>query len=238
MFALAVAGLAQETNTESKEQEIVKQETNQQEHQKAEEQLKQEEKQRVLGIIPAFNASNIQNAAPLTPGQKFHLAFKSATDPFTFLAAAVDGSINQLQDDYHGYGQGMAGYSKRFGASYGDTFNGTMLGNAVLPILFHQDPRYFRKGTGSVKGRLWYAALTTIRCKGDNGRWQPNYSNIAGNMLAGTISNLYYPDGDRGIELTVKRAFTVSAEGVIGAMFFEFWPDISRRLAKKHKAKN
>jgi hypothetical protein len=207
-------------------------------HQRAEEQLKQQEHQRVLGIIPAFNSSNTQNAAPLTPSQKFRLAFKSATDPFAFAAAAVDAGINQAQDDYHGYGQGMAGYSKRFGASYGDTFNGTILGNALLPVLFHQDPRYFRKGTGSVKGRLWYAALSTVRCKSDSGHWQPSYSNLLGNMAAGTISNLYYPDGDRGIELTVKRAFTVSAEGAIGAMFFEFWPDISRKFARKHKPSN
>jgi hypothetical protein len=205
-------------------------------HERAEEELKQQEHQRVLGIMPAFNSSNKQNAAPLTPGQKFRLAFKSATDPFTFAAAAVDASINQLQDDYHGYGQGVAGYSKRFGASYADTFNGTILGNAVLPTLFHQDPRYFRKGTGSVKGRTWYALLSTVRCKSDSGKWQPSYSNLLGNLTAGTISNLYYPEGDRGVGLTVQRAFTVSAEGAIGAIFYEFWPDISRKLSRHRKA--
>lgn len=228
--------VGQQTGAETKEE--LKQEESQDAHQRAEEQLKAQQKQRVLGIIPAFNSSNITNAVPLTPRQKLRLAFKSATDPFTFFGAAVDAGINQFQDDYHGYGQGVAGYSKRFGASYADTFNGTMLGNAVLPILFHQDPRYFRKGTGSVKGRVWYAALSTIRCKGDNGHWQPSYSNIMGNLAAGTISNLYYPAGDRGVELTVKRAFTVSAEGAIGAIFFEFWPDISRKLGKKHKGKS
>ncbi len=127
-------------------------EEKEQAHELAEKQLKQQEHQRILGIMPAFNAANSGTALPLSPSQKFRLAFKSATDPFTFAFASVDAGINQLQDDYHGYGQGVAGYSKRFGASYLDTFDGTILGNALLPVLFHQDPRYFRRGTGSIEG--------------------------------------------------------------------------------------
>lgn len=227
---------AEAQRAEQEEQE--EQQEKEQVRERAERELKQQEHQRVLGLIPAFNSSNTQNAAPLTPKQKFRLAFKSTSDPFAFAAAAVDAGINQLQDDYHGYGQGVGGYAKRFGASYGDTFNGTILGNALLPVLFHQDPRYFRKGTGSLKSRAWYAVLSTVRCKSDGGNWQPSYSNLMGNFAAGTISNLYYPEGDRGIELTVQRALTVSAEGAIGAMFFEFWPDISRKLSRRHKASN
>jgi len=209
-----------------------------QEHELAEKQLKEQEHQRILGIMPAFNAANAGTAVPLSPGQKFRLAFKSATDPFTFAFASVDAGINQFQDDYHGHDQGVAGYSKRFGASYLDTFNGTMIGNAVLPVVFHQDPRYFRKGSGSVMSRLGYAALSTVRCRGDNGQWQPSYSNLLGNLAAGTISNLYYTEEDRGVGLTFQRAMVVSAEGAIGAVILEFWPDISRKLANRHKPKN
>jgi hypothetical protein len=208
------------------------------EHDLAEKQLKEQEHQRILGIMPAFNSANAGTAVPLSPSQKFRLAFRSATDPFTFVFASFDAGVNQAQDDYHGYGQGMAGYSKRFAASYVDTFNGTMLGNAVLPVLLHQDPRYFRKGTGSVKSRLLYAAFSTIRCRGDNGRWQPSYSNLLGNLAAGTISNLYYTPEDRGVGLTFQRAMVVSAEGGIGAMLLEFWPDISRKWVHRHKATN
>jgi hypothetical protein len=214
-----------ELNEEQKEQE----------HELAEKQLKREEHQRILGIMPAFNSANAGTAVPLSPSQKFRLAFKSATDPFTFALASVAAGIDQFQDDYHGYGQGVAGYSKRFGASYLDTFNGTMLGNALLPVVFHQDPRYFRKGTGSVKSRLLYAALSTVRCKGDNGRWQPSYSNLLGNLAAGTISNVYYPEEDRGVGLTFQRAAVVSVEGALGAMALEFWPDISRKFSRRHK---
>jgi hypothetical protein len=200
----------------------------------AAEQIKRQEHQRVLGVFPSFNVSNIPDAVAMTPKQKFELAFKSATDPVTFVIAGVDAATSQLENDYSGYGQGAEGYFKRWGASYADTFDGDMLGNALFPSLLHQDPRYFRRGTGSISSRLWYSLMTTVRCKGDNGNWQPNVSNLLGNIAAGGIANLYYPSTDRGAGLTFERAFTVTAEGAFGAVFLEFWPDVSRKLRKKH----
>jgi hypothetical protein len=202
----------------------------QQQKSKAAAQLQQQEHQRILGIMPNFNTSNIQDAEPLSPGQKFQLAAKSALDPFTFVAAGLDAGLGQLQNSFPAYHQGAEGYAKRFGASYADTFDGTMLGNALFPILLKQDPRYFRKGTGSFQGRLFYAIGTTVRCKNDDGNWVPNYSNVLGNIAAGGISNLYYPPANRGVGLTFERAFTVTAEGALGAIFVEFWPDVSRKL--------
>jgi hypothetical protein len=193
-------------------------------------QVKQQERQRILGVFPNFNSSYIPDAVSLTPKQKFELAFRAATDPVTFVVAAADAGISQWNNDYAGYGQGAQGYFKRWGASYADTFDGDMLGNALFPVLLHQDPRYFRKGEGSFKSRIWYAALTTVRAKGDNGKWQPNVSNILGNLAAGGISNLYYPSTDRGAGLTFQRAFTVTAEGAIGAVLVEFWPDIRHKF--------
>jgi len=200
------------------------------EQQRAEEELRQQTKQRILGVIPNFNTSNVQNAATLSPRQKFSLAFKSALDPFEFAAAAADAGLSQWENEYPGYGQGAQGYGKRLGASYADNFDGTLLGGAVFPVLLHQDPRYFRKGSGSFKNRLFYAVATTVICKGDNGKWEPNYSNVLGNIAAGGISNLYYPSTDRGADLTFERAMTVTAEGAIGAVFVEFWPDISKKV--------
>lgn len=199
----------------------------------AEKQMKQQEHQRILGIFPNFNTSNISDAVALTPKQKFRLAFATVSDPVTFGVAAIDAGVSQYNDDYKGYGEGAQGYFKRFGAAYMDSFDGTMIGNAILPSLLHQDPRYFRKGHGTILSRIEYAASTTVICKGDNGHWQPNVSNLAGNFIAGGISNLYYPSTDRGAELTVTRALTVSAEGALGALFDEFWPDVARRLHKK-----
>lgn len=204
-----------------------------QQHDQAAEQLKEQEHQRILGVIPNFNTSFVHDAAPLSPKQKFELAWKSSTDPFVFAAAAIDAGYSQLTNDFPGYHQGMEGYAKRFGASYADTADGALWGNAILPIVLHQDPRYFRLGTGTVKHRLGYAMAMTVVCKGDNGKWEPSYSNVLGNMISGGISNLYYPASDRGVALTFQRAFTVTAEGALGAIFVEFWPDISRKFRSK-----
>lgn len=199
----------------------------------AEQQLKEQEKQRILGVIPNFNTTNIQNAAPLSPKQKFSLAFRSALDPFQFVAAGALAGWGQAVNDNAGYGQGAEGYAKRYGASYADSADGVLWGNAIYPILFHEDPRYFRKGTGSFRSRFFYSISTTIRTKDDNGKWGWNYANVLGNLTAGGISNLYYPTTNRGVGLTFEGAATVTAEGALGALGVEFWPDISRILFHK-----
>lgn len=204
-----------------------------QKEQKAEQQIKQQEHQRIFGIIPEFNTTNVPDAVSLTAKQKFQLAFRGAIDPFQFASAAVDAGISQFDNDYAGYGQGTVGYLKRFGAAYTDNFDSAMLGNALFPALLHEDPRYFRKGTGSFRSRILYAALSTVRCKSDKGNWVPNFGNVMGNLATGGISNLYYPSTDRGAELTIERALTVTAEGAFGALGFEFWPDV-RRLMNRH----
>jgi hypothetical protein len=207
------------------------------EREKAQQQLNQEEKQRIIGIVPNFNTSYVSDAVPLSPRQKLSLAFRSSVDPFVFFAAGVDAAIGQAQNSFAGYGQGWGAYGKYFGASYLDDFDGTMIGNAFLPILLKQDPRYFRLGTGTFKHRLLYSISTTFWCKNDNQKWGPNYSNVLGNLAAGGISNLYYPASDRGAALTIERGFTVTAEGTIGGFFDEFWPDIAHKIFKGRYAK-
>lgn len=205
-------------------------------HDQAAEDLKKEERQRILGILPDFNMMNNKSAPPLSPKQKFHLFWKSSTDPYVFFVSAFVAGVGQAKDSNPGYGQGAEGYFKRFGASYADTFDGNLWGNAILPIWLHEDPRYFRKGTGSVSSRMLHAALSTVWCRRDNGTWGPNYSNVVGNLIGGSISNVYYPEEDRGAGLVFSNALTVTAEGAIGAQLVEFWPDIVRHyLNKKHK---
>jgi hypothetical protein len=173
----------------------------------AREQIREEEKQRALGIIPNFYVTYIPDAAPLTPGQKFDLAWKSMVDPVTFGLTGAIAGLQQAQNDFSGYGQGAAGYAKRYGAAYGDMVTSTLIGSAILPSLLKQDPRYFYKGTGSKRSRLLYAIANSVICKGDNGHWQGNYSAIIGGLAAAGISNLYYPAKDReGAELTFENA--------------------------------
>jgi hypothetical protein len=197
--------------------------------------LKREERQRILGVVPNFNTvESSDGVPPLSPGQKFHLMYKSSVDPFVFVADAFVAGLGQARNTNPGFGQGAEGYFKRFGASYLDTADGNLWGNAILPVLLKEDPRYFRLGTGSFTRRFLYSASTTVWCKRDNGNWGPNYANVLGNFISGGISNAYYPAADRGVEQTLDGALTVTAEGVIGAEFVEFWPDISRHLFKKH----
>jgi hypothetical protein len=189
----------------------------------AEEQIKVEEKQRVLGVIPNFYISYVPNAAPLNPRQKFGLAWKSVVDPVTILFVGAAAGVEQAQNHFIEYGQGAQGYAKRFGAGYADTVSGTFIGGAILPSLLKQDPRYFYKGTGSKRARALYAIANAFICKGDNGRWQPNYSNVLGSLAAGGISNLYYPALDRdGAELTFENAALGLGASAVANLLQEF----------------
>jgi hypothetical protein len=219
--------------------------------------LREEEKQRAFGVMPMFQTvslANEKNIPPLRPKQKFRLMLKSTTDPFIFAQDAVLSGIGQARDTNSGtetvtnpdgttsrvrwgFGQGASGYFKRFGASYVDTADGNFWGNAVLPVLLKEDPRYYRMGSGSFVRRFSYSAETALWCRRDNGTWGPNYANVAGNFISGGISNLYYPDQDTGFEKTVIGAMTVTAEGVIGSELIEFLPDIEHYFLKNRYPK-
>jgi hypothetical protein len=131
--------------------------------------------------------------------------------------------VEQATDEFSGYGQGAQGYAKRFGASYADTVSSTFIGGAILPSLLKQDPRYFYKGTGSTRSRLLYAIANSVICKGDNRRWQVNYSGILGALASGGLSNLYYPSTDRdGIGLTFENAVIGIGQGAAANILQEF----------------
>jgi len=203
----------------------------------AEEQLKLQEKQRVFGVMATFNTTTNKDALPLSTGQKYQLFFKSATDPWPFVLTAFGAGIDQAENSFPEYGQGVQGYAKRFGAGYTDYFTGNLLGNAVLASLLKEDPRYFQKGTGSYTSRFLWAASSTVWCKRDNGTWGPNYANVVGNLMGAAVSNLYYPASDRTVGDTFERGFTVTAEAIIGSEVIEFWPDMVRHHRRKQAAK-
>ena len=143
--------------------------SSEQHRQRAAQELKAEEHQRILRVVPNFNTSNIADAESLSPAQKFQLAVKGGLDPFSFVAVGFDAGISQAENNFPSYGQGAKGYGKRFAASFADSFDGEILGNALLPVLLKQDPRYFRRGTGSFRKRFTYAVMSTVKCKNDNG---------------------------------------------------------------------
>lgn len=221
----------------SSSQSTTSQSTEEAERKKSQDQLKQQEHQRVLGVMATFNTTSNKDALSLTAGQKYQLFFKSATDPWPFLLAGFVSGIDQAENSFPEYGQGMEGYGKRFGASYTDYFTGNLLGNAVLTSLLHEDPRFFQKGTGSATSRALWAAGSTVWCKRDDGNWGPNYANVVGNLMGAAVSNLYYPESDRTASGTVERGLTVTVEGIVGAEIIEFWPDVVRHYRQKQAKK-
>ena len=204
---------------------------------KAEEQLKQQEKQRVMGVMATFNTTRNMDALPLSAGQKYRLFFKSATDPWPFGLAAVVAGIGQAGSDYPEWGQGAQGYAKKFGASYTDYFVGNFFGNAVFTSWWHEDPRYFQKGKGRPIMRILWAASSTVWCKRDNGKWGPNYANVAGNLIGSSIARVYYPASERTVNDTIQDGLTVTGEGIVGSEVIEFWPDLVRHHQRKKAEK-
>ena len=200
------------------------------EHQEAEREIHTQEKQRILKVIPNFETVLNGKAVPLNAHEKWSLAFRSAVDPFNFVAAFLLGGVDEVTDTRRGYHWGPAGYFKRAGANYADTADAAILGGALYPVLLHQDPRYFRQGTGTRFRRVRHALFSTVVCHSDKGTSQPNYSNILGNFTAGAISNTYYPSNETGFSLTIENASVVTLEGALGATFLEFAPDLSTWL--------
>jgi hypothetical protein len=188
----------------------------------AEAQINQEEKQRVLGVIPNFYVSYAQNTVPLDAKQKYELAFKTLIDPATLVINGLAAGAQQAAGDYS-WGQGSGAYAKRYAAAYGTLMTGTVLGGAVLPVLFKQDPRYFYKGTGSIPSRAGYAIANAVVCKGDNGHWQFNISGVLGGLAASGISNAYYPAVNRaGASLTFEGAAIGTGAAAVYNLFQEF----------------
>ncbi len=189
----------------------------------AEAQIHLEEHQMIAGFVPNFYVAYDYHAAPLNKRQKFQLAYKTLINPFTNLINAGVAGLEQADNALPGYGQGTDGYLKRFGAQTADTAIATELSGALLPILFHQDPRYFYMGKGTITHRALYALATSVIARGDNGKWQPAYASILGDFSAGAISNLYYPKSNRsdGIVTLSNGLISTGLDGV-GNLVQEF----------------
>ena len=188
----------------------------------AEEQMHIAIDQRIFGVMPNFYSSYDWNAPPMGAKQKFHLALKAATDPVAFLGYGFVSGMEQAQNSFPGYGQGAAGYGKRYGAVFANDAIGRLMGSAVFPSLLRQDPRYFYKGTGSVRSRVLYAISRAVICRGDNGHSQPNFSHVFGSLAAGGLSNLYFPQAEWGASLTFVNTLVGTAGNAANNLVREF----------------
>jgi Carboxypeptidase regulatory-like domain len=187
----------------------------------ATEQLKAEEKQRIFGVIPNFYVSYESDPAPLTTKMKFKLALKVSVDPVTALGVFLVSGAKQ-GGDTPDYGQGWGAYGKRVGAVTADGFSDIMIGGAILPSLLHQDPRYFYQGTGTTGSRIRHAIFSPFVARGDNGRWQPNYSSLGGDLASAGLANLYYPRSNRGVGLVLGNFAIGTSERIAAGLAQEF----------------
>ena len=187
----------------------------------ATEQFQAEQHQRVFGIIPNFYVSYDPNAEPLTAKMKFKLALKVSTDPVTAAGVLLVAGSRQAANTPN-YGQGWGAYGERLGAISADGFSDIMIGGAILPSLLHQDPRYFSQGSGTAGSRIRHALLSPFIARNDNGSWGPNYSSLGGDLASSALSNLYYPQSNRGAGLVFGNFALGTAERMGASLAQEF----------------
>jgi len=178
--------------------------------------------QRVAGVIPNFYSAYDWNAPPMLAKQKIQLSVRGLIDPVSFLAVAGIAGAEQNRNIFPAYGSGIEGYGKRYGAAMANRVSGALLGRAVYPAIFHQDPRYFYKGKGSIKSRALYAISAAVMTRSDSGRWEPNYSQVLGNFSAAALSNLYYPEADRGGSLVLLNGLSETGGNAVSNLIREF----------------
>ena len=178
--------------------------------------------QRIGGVIPNFYSTYDWNAPPMLAKQKYQLSLRSIFDPVAMVSVAGLAGAEQYKNVFPSYGSGIEGYGKRYGAAFATHASGILLGRAVFPSIFHQDPRYFYKGKGTIRSRALYAISATVVARGDDGRWKPNYSRVLGNFSAAALSNLYYPPSERGAHLILLNGLGGTGADAVANLIREF----------------
>jgi hypothetical protein len=192
------------------------------------------ESKRIFWIIPNFRTSpTLATYAPITPREKFKIATQDAFDRGTIALAGAFAGEAQLSNSNRSFGQGVQGYAHYFGTAYADLAIGDYMTEGVFPTILHQDPRYFRKGTGSGLSRLGYAAGQIFRTHNDSGRSQFNYSEVLGNSSAVAVSVAYYPENRDAKDAVSKLASQLGVD-MVSNILKEFWPEIEKKMHRTH----
>jgi hypothetical protein len=195
----------------------------------------EQESKRAFWIIPNYRTSpSLLNYEPLTAGEKFKIAADDAFDRGTIVLAGFFAGQAQLTNSNRSFGQGATGYGRYFGTAYGDLVIGDYLTEAVFPTILHQDPRYFRRGTGTKWSRVGYAVGQIFWTHNDSGKTQFNYSEIVGNSVAAGISTAYYVDNRTAGDVASKFGMQIGVD-MAANILKEFWPDLQRKFRRKHQ---
>ena len=195
------------------------------------------EDKRVFGVLPNYRtAEGSVPFQPITTKQKFTIATKDSFDYPVLGTTGFFAGLSQLQGSGNNvYGQGMKGFAHRYGISYADQVVGNFFPEAIVPTLFHKDPRYFRKGEGSKKSRLLYAVSHIFVSKSDSGAINFNSPEIIGNALAALTGMAYHVHERTAGDVLTQWGVTYIATDTFGQVLKEFWPDVKRKLFQKHE---
>ena len=192
------------------------------------------EDKRIFGVLP--NNRTTEDSIPFKPiaaKEKVTIAFKDSFDWPVFPTAAAFAALYHIENQNPSFGQGMVGYSKRFATAYGDQMIGNMMTEGFFPAAFHQDPRYFRLGSGSKLHRAVHALWAIEVARMDSGRRTFNFSEWGGNAMAAAIGNAYYPD-TRDWHDNLERLLVACGTDAFSNVLKEFWPDVKRKFHKNH----
>ena len=188
---------------------------------------------RILLIIPNYRSSpSLTNYVPLTTAEKFKLAARDSFDPGTFVLAGFFAGIAELQDSNPSFGHGPVGAAHYYGTATADLVIGNFMTEAIFPTLLHEDPRYFRQGTGSGLSRLGSAVGQIFWTHTDCDGRQFNFSEFVGNSAAVAISNAYYPESRTASDAASRLGMQVGVD-MIGNILKEFWPDIAKKFSRQ-----
>ena len=189
--------------------------------------------ERILGVMPDYQTVRDSSipVAPLTPRQKWLLAWKEIVDPFNFASVVMAAGFSQRGNQTPKYGEGGGAYGDRIGAAFADFGTQNFFSAGVLANLLHQDPRYYRKGPGAgVFKRVAYSVSRIAVVRTDSGRSAFNSSGVGGMMMGIAASNLYYPSASVKGSVMAGRLYTSLLGGVIGNAMSEFWPDVQKKF--------
>jgi len=192
---------------------------------------------RLFYTLPNFLTLETKNVPRLTTKDKFKVVTRSSFDYVEIPWYGFLSGISQAENSEPGYGQGAAGYGKRFGAAFADGTIENYMTGAVFPSLLRQDPRFYQSGKGSFLHRTGYAVSRIFITRADSGGKQFNFSEIAGSALAAGISTYsYHPRDDQTVPNTLSVWGTQVGYDTIAIVVKEFWPDIRRKLQKHRQA--
>jgi hypothetical protein len=199
---------------------------------RTEKQAQKASPKHIFWVIPAYKVDYAGHFQPLTPKGKFQEWAQSEYDPLGLAVGVVEaGTIEYSHTDgFCGYGVGLGPFGECYGSLELDATDSSFIGDFVLPVLWHQDPRYFRLGEGSFGRRVWYAVARVFVTYNDSGHAVFYSSALTGTAVAAALSNFYYPPQDVGAGHTMSRIGIDLGNTALYNLAAEFWPDIDARV--------